>query len=59
MRFTLALLFFSLFVVDASAQRAMRIGVGFDAMLGLPSQDVVPEGLGIGVRGRILAIAAD
>lgn len=53
MRFALALLLFSLFVADASAQRAMRIGVGFDAMFGLPSQDVVPEGLGIGVRGRV------
>jgi len=30
-----------------------RFGAGFDVMGGLPGQDVVPEGLGIGVRGRI------
>ena len=37
---------------DSSAQRSVRLGVGFDAVAGLPSQDVVPEGFGIGIRGR-------
>ncbi len=37
----------------ASAQQLRpRFGVGFDAVLTPPSQDVVPEGFGIGLRAR-------
>lgn len=52
MRTLLILSFFLLIAQVADAQRAVRIGVGFDALFGLPSQEVVPEGFGIGIRGR-------
>ena len=39
---------------EAAAQAYQpRFGVGFDALVSVPGQDIVPEGLGIGVRGRI------
>jgi hypothetical protein len=43
-----------LFAAPAGAQRyAPRVGVGFEVMAALPSQDVVPEGLGVGLRTRL------
>jgi hypothetical protein len=51
----------------AHAQRYQpRFGTGFEALLALPEQDIVPEGLGLGIRGRVsvpvnldLSVAAD
>ena len=39
----------------ASAQPTIepRFGFGFDALLSPPGQDLLPEGLGIGLRGRV------
>ena len=45
----------------ASAQGATpRFGVGFDLVGALPGQDLVPDGLGLGLRGRVaLPVNAD
>lgn len=40
---------------DAAAQRPIqpRFGAGFEALVAPPGQDLVEEGLGLGVRGRV------
>lgn len=49
-----ALLFVAL-AAPALAQPSYtpRIGVGFETVLAPPGQEIVPEGLGVGVRGRV------
>jgi hypothetical protein len=38
----------------ALAQRYQpRFGTGFEALLAPPGQEIVPEGLGVGIRGRV------
>jgi hypothetical protein len=38
----------------ASAQRYQpRVGAGFEALVAFPGQDILPEGLGVGVRTRV------
>lgn len=46
----------------AEAQRHLqpRFGVGFEALLTPPGQEIVPEGLGLGIRARVaLPVNAD
>ncbi|CAN5597233.1 hypothetical protein BH23BAC4_BH23BAC4_11190 [soil metagenome] len=54
--FLLAALLTALTIPTADAQRAPidpRFGVGFDLIGGFPGQNLVPSGLGVGVRGRV------
>ena len=37
----------------ASAQVSPRYGVGFDVIAALPGQDLLPDGVAIGLRGRV------
>ncbi|MEM1044151.1 MAG: hypothetical protein AAGI91_16200 [Bacteroidota bacterium] len=48
-------LFFCLFAASALAQGGLspRYGVGFDALLSVASGEVVEDGFGLGVRGRV------
>lgn len=55
MRFLALLLALLAFPLDATAQRGVnpRFGIGFEAMGVPPGQDIVPEGLGLGLRARV------
>ena len=62
MRFCLfSLVALALAADPATAQTAPpRFGVGFDVVGALPGQDLVPEGIGLGIRGRVaLPVNAD
>ena len=60
-RFALALALLSGAAGVASAQTvAPRFGVGFDVVGALPGQDLLPDGVGVGLRGRVaLPVNAD
>ena len=65
--FALALCTLALASAPASAQASPpRFGAGFDALVAFPGQDLVADGLALGVRGRValpvnadLSVAAD